>query len=53
MSDCYQKAKDFAEQHIAPLAGKIDSESAFPAELFDQIGEAGFFALLIPKNQGG
>ena len=32
---------------------KVDDERAFPQELFDAFGEAGYFATLIPEAYGG
>lgn len=53
MTTFYEKARAFAEANISPVAGKIDEEGKFPADVFDKIGAEGFFKLLIPEDQGG
>ena len=39
----YTWAKEFAKDHIAPYADKIDQEGVFPKEIFEKIAEEGFF----------
>ena len=54
MKKCYYTwAKEFAKEHIAPYADKIDREAKFPKEIFDKIAEEGFFKILVPEEFGG
>lgn len=48
-----EKALAFAREQIAPVAKDLDQEYQFPKEIFEKLGEEGFFTLLIPKEQGG
>ncbi len=41
------------DDRIAPAAAAIDEAHAFPAELFRQVGELGFFAMRYPADAGG
>lgn len=47
-----EKALAFAREQIAPVAKDLDQEYQFPKEIFEKLGEEGFFTLLIPKEQG-
>lgn len=49
----YERAREFAEKYVDPVAAKIDKEAKFPNEIFDKLAEEGFFKLLIPKEYGG
>jgi len=49
----YDQVKQFSQKEIAPNAVKIDQEAIFPKDIFDKIGQAGYFSLLIPKEYGG
>ena len=54
MKKCYYTwAKEFAKEHIAPYADKIDREGKFPKEIFEKIAEEGFFKILVPEEFGG
>lgn len=53
MTEIYNKARQFAIEHIAPYAEEIDRSEKFPHEIFDKIGEAGFLKVIIPKEDGG
>ena len=54
MKKCYYTwAKEFAVEHIAPFAEKIDKEGRFPKEIFDKIAKEGFFKILVPEEFGG
>ena len=49
----YERAREFAKKYVDPIATKIDEEAKFPKEIFDKLGEEGFFKLMIPKEMGG
>ncbi|MDY6065565.1 MAG: acyl-CoA dehydrogenase family protein [Finegoldia sp.] len=49
----YEKAKDFAERNIKPIAKEIDDEAKFPKEVFKALGEEDYLRLLIPEELGG
>ena len=53
MPNTYENAKKFALSHILPFSKQIDENCEFPAQSFKQMGEAGYFSLLIPKEYGG
>ena len=44
---------EFAAREISPLAGKIDRENAFPAELWSRLGEMGLLGVTIDPKFGG
>ncbi|HSE84425.1 MAG TPA: acyl-CoA dehydrogenase [Thermodesulfobacteriota bacterium] len=46
-------ARDFAENEIKPVAGELDREGKFPAELVKKLGELGFMGIFIPEEYGG
>ena len=49
-----QMARDFAHNEVLPIANKLDPEKGdIPQELIDQMGELGFFGILIPEKFGG
>ncbi|WP_189622551.1 acyl-CoA dehydrogenase family protein [Novosphingobium colocasiae] len=49
-----QLARDFTRDVVRPLADRLDPEHAdFPLELIDQMGELGFFGIVIPEELGG
>jgi len=43
----------FADEQIAPRAAALDEAHAFPRELFERIGELGFFGMRYPESAGG
>ena len=43
----------FADQQIAPLAEKIDSEDRFPRELWPAMGELGLHGITVEPEWGG
>lgn len=49
----FERAKEFAMKYIEPVAKNLDEEGKFPKEIFDKLGEEGFFKLMIPKEMGG
>jgi len=46
-------ARDFAEKEIAPTAMSDDREHLFRRDLFNQMGELGFFGCVFPEAYGG
>lgn len=47
-------ARDFARDVVLPLANRLDPvKGDIPGELIDQMGELGFFGILIPEEYGG
>ena len=49
-----QMARDFAHNEVLPAANKLDPEKGdIPQEIIDQMGELGFFSILIPEEYGG
>lgn len=53
MTHIYEKALKFGQDHIGPRAEAIDAKQEFPADIFQELGKAGFLKLLIPEDQGG
>ena len=46
-------AREFAEKQIAPIANEIDHNDEVPQEIYDKMGEMGFFGLTLPEEYGG
>ncbi|WP_425229939.1 acyl-CoA dehydrogenase family protein [Sphingomonas sp.] len=47
-------ARDFTRDVVLPLANRLDPEKGdIPRELIEQMGELGFFGILIPADLGG
>ena len=46
-------AREFAAEHIAPFAAEWDRTKTFPRDLIRQMGELGFFGMLIPEQYDG
>jgi len=44
---------EFAAREIAPLAGQIDRDNAFPAELWSRLGDMGLLGVTIDPSFGG
>ena len=42
-----ESVAEFAAREISPLAGKIDRENAFPAELWSRLGDMGLLGVTI------
>lgn len=49
----YERAREFAKKYVDPVASKIDEEAKFPSDIFDKLGQEGFFKLVVPKELGG
>ncbi len=43
----------FSDEQIAPKAEALDEAHAFPREVFEQLGELGFFGMRYPEEVGG
>lgn len=48
-----ESVAEFAAREISPLAGKIDQENAFPAELWSRLGDMGLLGVTIDPKFGG
>ena len=46
-------ARAFADERIRPVAGTLDREESFPAELYAEMGELGLFGIGVPEAMGG
>lgn len=46
-------AREFAGSELAPRAAQAEADSAFPRELFKQLGELGFLSMPYPEAFGG
>ncbi len=48
-----EKAREFAEKEIAPVAGVMDREAKFPEELYRKMCDEDFLRMTIPTEYGG
>ena len=48
-----QTFKDFVDRKVKPLAAEIDEKKEFPRDLFNQVGELGFYGMRYPESAGG
>jgi isovaleryl-CoA dehydrogenase len=48
-----QSVRDFAADHIAPLAAEIDRTDRFPIELWPQMGALGLHGITVEEEYGG
>ncbi|HEV8617124.1 MAG TPA: acyl-CoA dehydrogenase [Methylomirabilota bacterium] len=46
-------AREFAEEHIAPIAAEIDRDARFPHETVKRMGELGLLGIMVPEPWGG
>ena len=46
-------AREFARERLLPFAAEWDRTHAFPAEALREMGELGFFGMLLPEAYGG
>ncbi len=46
-------ARNFANDVIRPVAGDLDREERFPAEIYAQMAELGLFGICVPESMGG
>jgi alkylation response protein AidB-like acyl-CoA dehydrogenase len=43
----------FVDREVAPRAEQLDVEAVFPTDLFERMGELGFYGLRYPESLGG
>jgi len=48
-----EAAKEFAEKKLKPIAEKMDEEEKVPQEIYTELGELGYFGMLLPEEYGG
>ena len=48
-----QTFRRFVNEKVKPVAAEIDEKKEFPAELFREVGELGFFGMRYPEKDGG
>jgi alkylation response protein AidB-like acyl-CoA dehydrogenase len=46
-------ARDFAQERLRPFAADWDREHRFPHEAIAEMGQLGFFGMLVPEEWGG
>jgi butyryl-CoA dehydrogenase len=46
-------AREFAQEHIAPIASEIDRDARFPHETIKRMGELGLLGIAVPERWGG
>ncbi|VDI27709.1 butyryl-CoA dehydrogenase [Mytilus galloprovincialis] len=45
--------RDFADNELVPIAGKLDKDHQFPLEQIKKLGELGIMCVDIPESEGG
>jgi len=48
-----EAAREFAEKKLKPIAEKMDEEEAIPPEILKELGELGYYGMLLPEQYGG
>ena len=48
-----EAAREFARKKLAPIAEKMDEDEAVPPEVYKELGELGYFGMLLPEEYGG
>ncbi|MBL7213462.1 MAG: acyl-CoA dehydrogenase family protein [Desulfobacteraceae bacterium] len=48
-----QSIRKFCRVELDPIAGEIDREERFPAEVYKKLGREGFLGALVPQEYGG
>src|SRR6478735_8929540 len=46
-------ARTFARERLAPFAAQWDRDHAYPTEAIREMGEMGFFGMVVPEEWGG
>ncbi len=46
-------AREFADKKLMPIAEKMDAEEKVPPEIYKELGELGYFGMLLPEKYGG
>jgi butyryl-CoA dehydrogenase len=46
-------AREFAQEHVAPIASEIDRDARFPHETVKRMGELGLLGIMVPEAWGG
>src|SRR5690625_1727410 len=46
-------ARDFAENHIKPIAKQMDKDEQFPKDIWKKMGDLGFLSMTLPEEYGG
>ena len=49
----YESALDFARREFGPIAGAMDAEDRWPADIWPKLGAAGYLGIAIPEEYGG
>lgn len=48
-----REVDSFVRDRVSPRARDIDAKAEFPRELYDEMGDRGFFGVLVPEEYGG
>ncbi|NLI14883.1 MAG: acyl-CoA dehydrogenase [candidate division Zixibacteria bacterium] len=48
-----EAAREFAEKKLKPIAERMDEEEAIPPEILKELGELGYYGMLLPEEYGG
>ena len=51
--DLGQQARNFANEHVIPVGGEIDTADVYPAELVNATAELGWNSLVLSERYGG
>jgi alkylation response protein AidB-like acyl-CoA dehydrogenase len=46
-------AREFAQEHVKPIAAEIDRDARFPHETVKRMGELGLMGIAVPERWGG
>lgn len=45
--------RQYADENIRPVAGKLDTEAPFPRDMYVDMGKLGMFGITVPEEFGG
>lgn len=48
-----EMSRRFADEVIRPVAGELDENERFPAEIYEEMGKLGLFGICVPEDLGG